>query len=150
MNDYSPLKKYLYQGFKRNFMQDIQTREDINTLVLAFYKKVRKDELLSPIFEPMIQDWETHFELLTNFWESNLFFRKTYKGDPLQKHMEVDEYHKGVINELHFGTWINLWYQTIDSLFEGEIAQIAKNRARNMGTFIHLKIFEARQNRSAK
>lgn len=131
-------------------MRDIRSREDIDMLVRAFYSKVREDDLLGPIFNPMIDDWEAHFELLTNFWESNLYFRKTYQGDPLQKHIDADIYHKGTINELHFGTWINLWYQTIDAMFMGEIAQIAKNRARNMGTFIHLKIFEARQNRSRK
>jgi hemoglobin len=129
-------------------MAEIQTREDINLLVRTFYGKLRKDSLLGPIFESMISDWEKHLELLTDFWESNLFFRKSYQGDPLQKHIDVDIFHNGTINELHFGTWINLWHQTIDSLFEGEVAQIAKNRARNMGTFIHLKIFEARKKRS--
>ena len=131
-------------------MQDIGNRDDIELLVRTFYKRVRNDTLLGPVFEPMIKDWEIHFEHLTNFWESNLFFRKTYSGNPLQKHIDVDTYHNGTINELHFGVWINLWYKTVDDLYEGEVAQIAKNRARNMGTFIHLKIFEARQSRNAK
>ena len=98
------------------------------------------------MFEPVIQDWEAHFVRLTDFWESNLFFEKKYKGDPLQKHVEVDAYHGGTINELHFGVWLNLWFETLDELFEPESTYLAKNRARNMGTFIHLKIFEARQN----
>ncbi len=130
-------------------MKDITTREDVNTLVRTFYGKVRQDELLGPIFNSVIDDWEAHFELLTDFWETNLFFRKKYKGNPLQKHVDVDEAHDGVINEMHFGVWLNLWYQTLDTLFEGEVAQIAKNRARNMGTFIHLKVFEARMKRNA-
>ena len=49
------------------------------------------------------------------------------------------------INELHFGTWLNLWFQTLEEHFEGEVADIAKNRARSMGTFIHLNIFNARK-----
>ena len=50
-------------------------------------------------------------------------------------------------SEMHFGTWINLWVQTIDDLFDpnDERAQIAKNRARHMGTFLHLNIFNSRQ-----
>jgi hemoglobin len=51
----------------------------------------------------------------------------------------------GKINELHFGTWLNLWFQTIDELFDGEMAQIAKNRARNMGSHLHIAIFNARK-----
>jgi len=123
---------------------DISSREDVYTLVETFYTKVRKDELLGPIFNSVINNWEEHFERLTDFWETNLFFKKKYKGDPLQKHVDVDKMHGGSINELHFGVWLNLWFQTIEELFEGENANIAKNRARNMGTFIHLRIFKAR------
>lgn len=125
-------------------MRDISSREDVLLLVTTFYAKVRKDALLGPIFNRMITDWEQHFVHLTDFWESNLFFKKTYQGDPVGKHIEVDRLHKGGINEMHFGVWLNLWYQTIDQIFAGDVAQIAKNRARNMSTFIHLKLFEAR------
>ena len=125
-------------------LNDITTREDVNLLVRTFYSRVRNDALLGPVFNSVIMDWEHHFENLTDFWESNLFFRKTYHGDPLQKHIDVDKKHGGTINEMHFGVWLNLWYQTIDELFKGERANIAKNRARNMGTYIHLSIFKAR------
>lgn len=128
---------------------DIVSREDIYRLVKTFYAKVRSDKLLGAIFNNAISDWDAHFEHLTNFWESNLFFKKTYTGDPVGKHVAVDEVNDGAIGAMHFGHWLNLWYQTIDELFEGDMAQIAKNRARNMGTFIHLKIFEARANRDS-
>jgi len=128
---------------------DISSREDVFLLVTTFYSKVRKDALLGPIFNTIIEDWELHFERLTDFWQTNLFFEKKYKGDPLVKHTEVDKAVGGSINEMHFGVWLNLWYETLDELFEGDVAQIAKNRARNMGTFMHLKIFEAQKN-SAK
>jgi hemoglobin len=125
-------------------MHDISSREDIYLLVKTFYSKVRIDALLGPIFNGIIKDWEGHFEHLTDFWQSNLFFEKKYSGDPMQKHAEVDKLVGGVINEHHFGVWLNLWFQTIDELFAGETAQIAKNRARNMGTYMHIKIFQAR------
>jgi len=125
-------------------MHDILSREDVFLLVTTFYDKVRKDALLAPIFNSVITDWEHHLERLTNFWESNLFFKKTFSGDPVGKHIDVDMSLNGGINEMHFGVWLNLWYETIDELFAGEVAKIAKNRARSMSTFIHLKIFEAR------
>ncbi|MDN3723676.1 group III truncated hemoglobin [Aequorivita sp. SDUM287046] len=128
----------------------IETREDVSLLVNTFYGKVRQDALLGPIFNGIITDWETHLNLLTDFWETNLFFKRKYFGNPMHAHMEVDKKVGGTINELHFGTWINLWHETIDELFEGEAANIAKNRARNMGTFIHLNIFNARNEASKK
>jgi len=47
--------------------KDIQSREDVALLVNTFYPKVRENELLGPIFNTMIKDWETHLELLTDF-----------------------------------------------------------------------------------
>ncbi len=129
-------------------MHDISSREDVFLLVTSFYSKVRKDELLGPIFNSIIKNWEHHLEHLTDFWQSNLFFEKKYKGDPMQKHVDVDTKIGGTINEMHFGVWLNLWFQTIDELFEGDVAEIAKNRAKNMGTYIHINIFNARKNAS--
>ncbi len=129
-------------------MRDITNREDVFLLVTTFYGKIRKDEFLGPIFNGLIKDWEQHIELLTDFWETNLFFQKKYHGDPLQKHVEVDQTIGGAINEKHFGVWMNLCFKTIDELYSGEMAQIAKNRARNMGTYMHLRIFQERKNRA--
>jgi len=128
-------------------MQDkieLKDRASVSLLVRSFYAKVRKDDLLGPIFNGQIDDWEKHLEHLTDFWESNLFFKKTYSGDPIGKHIGVDKKMEHPMDAKHFGVWLNLWYETIDGLFVGELAQIAKNRARNMGTFIHLKVFGAR------
>ena len=71
---------------------DLTNREDVYLLVTTFYAKVRKDVLLGPFFNMMIHDWEEHFEKLTDFWEGNLFFKKIYVGNPLEKHVEVDQF----------------------------------------------------------
>ncbi len=99
---------------------------------------------MSPIFESHIDDWPKHIIRLTDFWETNLFFVRKFKGNPLLKHQIVDAAEENSINELHFGTWLNLWFETTDELFIGEKAQIAKNRARQMGTFFHVNLFKAR------
>lgn len=125
----------------------LTTKENVFLLVSSFYAKVRKDETLGPIFNGIITDWEHHLEHLTDFWSNQLFLeRGTYKGNPIAVHQEVDTYTDNTINELHFGIWINHWFATIDDLFEGENANIAKNRARNMATNIHIHIFNARNN----
>ena len=73
-----------------------------------------------------------------------MFLKTKYYGDPLKAHVKVDAIHNNSITELHFGLWLNLWFQTIDELFEGDYAENAKRRARKMGSFLYLKIFEAR------
>tara|TARA_R110002049_G_scaffold175107_2_gene342430 strand:+ start:1555 stop:1947 length:393 start_codon:yes stop_codon:yes gene_type:complete len=124
---------------------DINTRTDVHLLVSSFYKKVRKDTVLGPFFNDVIKDWDAHIENLTSFWESSLFLKTKYFGNPLEAHVKVDKENNNSISELHFGLWINLWFETIDELFEGDYADNAKSRARKMGTFLYLKIFEARQ-----
>ncbi|BAO76947.1 group III truncated hemoglobin [Winogradskyella sp. PG-2] len=124
--------------------KDIKNREDIFQLVSKFYEKVRNDNVLGPFFNKTINDWDAHLQHLTTFWESSLFLKTKYNGNPLEAHVKVDAERNNNINELHFGLWLNLWFQTIDELFEGDYAENAKRRARKMGTFLYLKIFEAR------
>lgn len=124
--------------------QDLKNREDVYMLVSTFYSKVRGNEILGPFFNDTIKDWDAHLELLTTFWESSLFLKTRYTGDPLQAHIDVDKRFNHNISEMHFGIWLNLWFETINELFEGDYAENAKRRARKMATFIHLKIFEAR------
>ena len=129
--------------------KDIQSRQDVHHLVFSFYERVKQDGILGPFFIPVINDWDAHIERLTTFWETSLFMTRKlpekYHGNPLEVHVRVDKEHKHQITELHFGIWLNLWYQTIEELFEGVVADNAKRRARKMGTFMYLKIFEARQ-----
>ena len=129
--------------------KDIKTREDVFLLVSSFYKKVRKDAVLGPFFNDVIKDWDEHLDKLTTFWESSLFMtrklEKRYKGNPLEAHVKVDKENDNSISELHFGLWLNLWFQTIDELFEGDYAENAKRRARKMGTFLYLKIFQEKR-----
>jgi len=124
--------------------KEISNRADVHHLVDTFYTKIRADELLGPIFNSKIKDWDSHLDRLTDFWETNLFFVSKFKGNPLQKHVEVDTAENQTITELHFGVWLNYWIQTLDELFVGEKAAIAKNRARKMGTFMYITIFQAR------
>ena len=125
--------------------KDLKTRADVFLLVSTFYEKVRKEETIGYFFNNTIKNWDEHLETLTTFWESNLFLKGKYLGDPLTAHAKVDKENNNSITEFHFGIWLNLWYQTIDELFEGDYAENAKRRARKMSTFLYLKIFEARQ-----
>ncbi|EWH13421.1 group III truncated hemoglobin [Cellulophaga lytica] len=129
---------------------ELTTKENVFLLVSSFYDKIRKDETLGPIFNGIITDWDHHLQHLTNFWSNQLFIeRGTYKGNPIAVHNKVDNYTNNTINEMHFGIWLNYWLETLDELFEGDNVNIAKNRARNMGSNIHIHIFNARQNTSS-
>lgn len=124
--------------------RDLKTREDVYLLVSSFYVKVRKDTVLGSFFNDIIKDWDSHLENLTNFWQASLFLKTKYMGNPLEAHVKVDKENDNVITEKHFGLWLNLWFETVNELFEGDYAENAKSKARKMSTFLYLKIFEAR------
>lgn len=117
-------------------MKEIETREHIRLLVNVFYSKIRKDELLGPIFNHIIPEnhWEIHLEKLTDFWETNLFGAQKFKGNPTGAHKKVDQAFNYKITQVHFSRWLHLWFTTIDELFVGELAIRAKNGARKMST----------------
>lgn len=124
--------------------QTIGNREDVSLLVRSFYAKIRKDATLGPIFNKIVTDWETHLELLTDFWETQLFLKRKYTGDPIKAHQKTDDIMNNTITMEHFGIWLNHWFSTIDELFTGDIAWIAKNRARKMNTMLYMKMHKHR------
>lgn len=122
----------------------LNNRAEINSLVKAFYAKVRKDELLGPVFNSQVKDWPEHLERLTDFWETNLLFRRVYKGNPVKAHIDTDRQVGQSITTGHFGRWLELWFETINLNFQGEHADRAKNHARKMSTHMFMKIFQSR------
>ncbi|MGI0105163.1 group III truncated hemoglobin [Salinimicrobium sp. WS361] len=124
---------------------DIQNREDVFLLVSTFYTKVRANKKIGHFFNDTINDWPAHLEKLTDFWETNLFMVSKFRGNPMRAHKEVDRDFDHSIEQAHFGEWLNMWYETLDELFEGDRASIAKNRARNMAHNLFMNMYLSRQ-----
>ncbi len=128
--------------------KQIENRADVSFLVHQFYDKIRADEEIGFYFNTMITNWEAHLEKLTDFWETNLFAVKKYKGNPHAVHNEVDARFGGKITANEFGIWLNYWAQTLDEHFEGENVETLKRRARKMSTFLFVSMFEHRKKMS--
>ncbi len=107
-----------------NLLTDIQTPEDVKTLVDAFYDKVKRDELLAPVFnETAHVDWEAHLPKMYRFWESLLFGAGSYEGAPFPKHAVLP------IQQAHFERWLALFVETVKENFLGPKSEEAKERA---------------------
>ena len=119
----------------------IENLNDIKLLVDTFYSKVKKDELLSPIFNKIIGDkWPQHLEKMYQFWQTILLEEHTYSGNPFLAHANL------AIIEVHFSRWLKLFYETLDTLFEGEIAEKAKLQSEKMSKIFGAKIEFIRNN----
>lgn len=112
-------------------MKDITDRKDIEKLVNKFYAKVRKDPTIGYIFNDVANiNWEHHLPRIADFWEAVLFRETLFDGNPLQKHIEVDE--KEELQKKHFERWLELFHETLGELFEGPKADEAKMRSKNI------------------
>ena len=115
--------------------KDIKKLEDIKKLVDTFYEKVRRDELLAPIFNERIQEhWPQHLEKMYTFWQTVLLNEKTYYGTPFPPHAQLP------VSKSHFERWIELFNITVDELFQGEKSKEAKWRAEKMADMFQSKI----------
>jgi len=107
---------------------DISTLKDIQFLVDQFYDAVQKDSFLGPIFNTRLAGrWEMHHRKLYRFWHTVLLRRPDYFGDPVPMHFDMN------IDQRHFDGWLKIWTETIDTNFEGMIAERAKFRGETMG-----------------
>lgn len=114
---------------------EIQHLDDIKLLVDAFYNKVRQDELIGPLFNSVIQDrWPTHLIKMYSFWQTVLLGENSYYGNPFMAHANLP------LEKVHFERWIELFYQTLDEHFEGEVVDEAKWRAAKMAEMFHYKL----------
>lgn len=115
-------------------MKEINSREDIAHLVNKFYANVRKDSLLGEIFNHHIatEEWPAHLSKLSDFWEGHLLRGSNFRGNPVQKHIQVDQQLEHTMNQEHFDRWLELWSETLDSLYLGELAEKAKQAAQRM------------------
>lgn len=118
--------------------QDIQGRKDIEHLVNVFYEKVKKDDLLSGYFSHV--NWDKHLPLMYSFWENTLLFTGGYFGNPLKSHQTFHKF-KPLSEEL-FARWLELFVESVDELFEGEKAELAKQRAMSISTVMLMKIVQ--------
>ena len=58
----------------------------------------------------------------------------------MKSHQETDKAMNYGITQDHFVDWLGIWRKTINSLFEGEKAELAKEKARRMSTHLCVDI----------
>ena len=113
------------------------TEAMIDGLVRAFYAKVRADEMLAPVFDARIHDWEPHLSQMCAFWSSVTLMTGRYHGTPMVKHMPLP------VDAGHFDRWLELFEQTARELCPLEAAAHFVERARRIAASLELGVANA-------
>lgn len=75
----------------------------VKKLVYFFYDRVREDEMLAPVFNTRISNWDKHLGQMCDFWSSVVLMSGRYHGQPMQKHAPLP------VGGIHFDRWLELF-----------------------------------------
>ena len=113
------------------------TDKMIEQLVGHFYRRIRDDQRLGPIFQHVIgDDWTPHLYKMESFWESITMMTGRYKGKPMVAHMKL----KGVTPE-DFGLWLELFRETANETCPPDIAAAFIGKAENIARSLQQAMF---------
>lgn len=105
-------------------MGDINTREDIEVLINAFYNKLLQVDEIKPVFDGI--NFQLHMPHIVAFWAFVLLDEEGYKTNVFDKHLNLP------IKSHMFDVWLEIFTNTISELFIGEKAEMAKQRATSL------------------
>lgn len=108
--------------------------ELIRKLVHAFYSRVRKDDVLAPIFDNHISDWTAHLEKMCAFWSSVALMTGRYHGRPMEKHLPLP------VDACHFDRWLALFEETAKQECSPAAAEHFIERARRIAESLEMGI----------
>ncbi|HVZ55226.1 MAG TPA: group III truncated hemoglobin [Chitinophagaceae bacterium] len=123
---------------------DIQTRQDIERLVDRFYGKLLADPSISYLFTEVARiELPHHLAVISDFWEMILLGGENYQKNAMRPHLDI--HRQSPLTETHFQTWLGYFTETVDELFEGEKAFLAKERALSIATMMRIKVAQLPQ-----
>jgi hemoglobin len=111
--------------------RDIATDNDVGTLVRGFYRRAIPDPRLGPVYERFGVDWPQHLPKLVAYWQHVLLDRPGIRTNTIGVHGGVQRV--APFGPEHIDRWVELWEETVDDLFVGAVAELAKTRARQVG-----------------
>jgi hemoglobin len=107
--------------------------------VRAFYGRAMVDPIIGFLFTDVAGlDLESHVPVITSFWETMLLDAQTYSGGAFHPHAALNA--KVTLRSGHFERWLELWRTTVDELFAGERAELAKVHADRVGKAFHARL----------
>ena len=125
-----------HENPRRRPIDDAITEELIRELVHGFYARIRKDEVLGPIFARVIgENWNPHLAKMCDFWSSVMRMTRRYKGNPMAAHL------RHPIEPEFFDRWLALFGETADEVVGPEAARLFRAKAATIAESLKLALF---------
>ena len=104
----------------------------VRTLVEHFYGVARRDDLLGPVFDAHVADWDEHYATLTRFWMAVAYRTGGYSGRPYEQHAALPD-----LSVAHFDRWLVLWEAAVQEIVPADqVASFMTVAERMRGSWI--------------
>lgn len=110
---------------------------DLECVIPEFYRRVRANDQIGPLFNTVIEDWPHHLDRLIAFWSSVMLTSGRYKGSPMAAHLK----HRDAINPAMFECWLRLWDEVTGELLSDAAARAMQAKAQTIGESLKLALF---------
>lgn len=109
---------------------DILSPTDVTKLIKTFYDKLLKSSIKHYFVDLNLEE---HLPRVDSFWNATLFPEYAYGKNLMERHSTLD------LQKEDFKIWLALFWETIDELFEGENAEVTKNRSASIAYLMQKK-----------
>ncbi len=117
------------------------TEAGIGRLLDLFYRRVRRDPVLGPVFARAIGTtdaaWAAHLGRLADFWSSLMLRGGRYRGDPFSVHLRLPD-----LEPAMFDRWLALFGESCNEVFEPDLAHAFVDRAERVARSLRMGLFE--------
>ncbi len=119
----------------------------ISILVDSFYKRIRENPQIGPIFDEAIGDnWDLHLARMKDFWASVALYAGRYSGQPMPKHQRLSK-----AQAWHFDVWLALFEETLkETAPSPPVVDYFMERANRIAQSLKLGMFGATEILSKK
>ena len=111
---------------------DIHNSDDVKLLVTTFYNNLLLNNEIKPLFNGV--DFAHHMPRMIAFWEFVLLDKEGYTTNVFDKHVHLP------LSANHFSIWLSIFENTVNSLFKGEKANMAIQRAQSIAISFEYKL----------
>ncbi|MDB4458961.1 group III truncated hemoglobin [bacterium] len=94
--------------------------------IRPFYMDIRQHQVLGPIFNAQIQDWESHLVKIAEFWSLQTGGTSLYRGGFAGAHLKLD------LEPELFDIWLTLWDYNCQRQLSPELAESMSAMAHEM------------------
>lgn len=125
-------------------LPDLDSREQIDAMVLGFYRRMLEDPEMAPVFFDVAGiDLNKHLPLICQYWHKMLLGDHSYQRHMMQKHRDLDD--KFRLTGVHHERWLGHFMANLEGRYAGPNTDRARRLAARIMDNLYLQLHTRRR-----